>query len=50
MVMVMVRVIFIYHMHVVMNNELRYQQTAFGPFMSLHNFDMCDKWKMTTYI
>ena len=49
MVMLMVRVI--YYMHIIiMNNELRHQQTAVGPFMSLHNFDICDKWEVTTYI
>lgn len=48
MVMLMVRVI--YYMQIIMNNELRHQQTAVGPFMSLHNFDICDKWEVTTYI
>ena len=46
--MLMVRVI--YYMHIIMNNELRHQQTAVGPFMSLHNFEICDKWEVTTYI
>ena len=40
----------IYYMHIIMNNELRHQQTAVGPLMSLHNSAICDKWEVTTYI